>query len=74
MKTKLILKKCKCSKTISKFNGDLEKRLCFTCIEKEVNEHTRLRNFKEYMGNNKKKVTKPKKIDPSIIKLAKLGE
>lgn len=68
------LKQCKCSKTISKFNGDLEKGLCFACLAKQTSEGTRKRQLSDYVKNVKKKVTKPKQINPSIIKIAKLEE
>ncbi len=72
--SKLILKKCKCGKTISKDMGDIEKGICFTCIDNQVSEATRKRNLSEYQSNVKKKTTKPKRIDASLVKLAKLGE
>lgn len=64
------LKQCKCKKTISKFNGDLEKGLCFTCLAKQTSEATRKRQLSDYIKKEKKK---PKKIEKGLEKLANLG-
>lgn len=67
------LKQCKCGKTISKYNGDLEKEMCFVCLEKDISEATKKRNLKEFMTNVKKK-NKPRRIEKNLEKLAELGE
>lgn len=71
---KLILKQCTCGKTISSNNGDLNKSKCFVCLDKEVTEATRKRTLKEYMGNIKKKVSKPPKNGGRLEKLAGIEE
>lgn len=64
------IKQCKCGKTISKFNGDLEKETCFVCLENQVNEATRKRTLSDYVKNVQKKDSKPRKKEPNLHKLA----
>ena len=40
---KLKLEQCKCGKTISKFNGNLEEKICDVCSEKNKKEESKRR-------------------------------
>lgn len=67
------LKQCKCKKTFSAHDGDLEKGMCFTCLEKETESQEKTRLIKEGIAN-RKKAKKPKKIEKDMEKLAGLVE